>query len=102
MGDLEERLRHIFESQRCGGPEVGMSEVTPFVVVAFFLDKADLDTIRPHLRPRDPDLPDLGDIGRYRGVPVYHKHSTEVPERTPDAEYRGVGFRYAPMNHVFM
>jgi hypothetical protein len=102
MDELEERLNEIFEGQRCGGPQVGMSEITPFMVIGFYLDEGDLEVIRPHLLPRDADLPDLGDAGRYKRVPVFQKGSPAAAERPPDAEHRGVGFRYCPMDHVFM
>jgi hypothetical protein len=102
IDDLEGRLNDIFQAQRYGGPEFGMPEVTPFVVVGFYLDPADLEAIRPLLLPRDPDLEDLGDIGRYRSIPVYRKNSPEAAARPPGAEYRGVGFRYCAVDHVFM
>ena len=102
MDELEERLDAIFAAQRCGGPEVGMPEVTPFWLTGLYLSNVDLDVIRPHLSPRDPRLPDLGDVGRYHRVPVFRKGSHAAAERPPDAEYRGVGFSYCPMGHVWM
>ncbi len=102
MGDLEKRLDEIFQAQRCGGPEIGMSEFTPFIVAGLYLDDADLEVIRPHLLPRDAVLPDVGDVGRYKRVPVFHKGSPAAIAEPPDAEHRRVGFRYCPMDHVFM
>jgi hypothetical protein len=102
MGDLEERLNHIFQAQRCGGPEVGMSEVTSFLLAYLALDKADLDAICPHLVARDPGLPDLGDVGRYRGVAVFPRDSVPKNRSLPRGLYQGVGFGYFPMDHVFM
>jgi site-specific DNA recombinase len=102
VDELHERLNDIFQAQRCGGPEVGMSEVTRFLVIGLYLDDTDLEVIQPHLMPRDADLPELGDVGRYMRVPVFRKGSAAAVERPPDAEHRGIGFSYCPMDHVFM
>jgi hypothetical protein len=102
VGELVERLSEIIQAQRRGGSYVSMSEVTLFIVVGLYLGDADLDAIRPHLHPRDPGLPDLGEVGRYKNVPVFRKGSAAAVERPPDAEHRSVGFGYCPMLHVFM
>src|SRR3954452_12586838 len=68
--EIRARLRHVMRAQRCGGPEDGLPEVTPFLLTGFYLDKTDLDTFRPHLSPRDPEHAAPAEVGRYLNVPV--------------------------------
>jgi hypothetical protein len=96
------RLDEIVEAQRCGGPEIGMPQVTPFLLTGLYLDDADLEVIRPFLRPRDCDLDDLGEIGRYEGLPVFRKGNPTACPQFPTAEHRGIGFDYCPVGHVLM
>jgi hypothetical protein len=79
-----------------------MSETTPFLLLAFYLNNADLEAIRPHLEPHDPSLPDLHEVGRYYGVPVFASDSSEATTYPPQGLYREVGFRYIPVADVLM
>jgi hypothetical protein len=100
--DIRWRLDRLIESQRGAGREMGLQEQTAYILVAAFLNDADLAAIRPHLVPRDPELPALDAAGEYRGVVVFPADSPQRVELTPNGWYKRIAFCYAPMLHVFM
>jgi len=93
---VQERIDNIFRSQQWCGSGYGMPEGAPFLVMGLYLGDADLDAIRPELLPRDPRLVDLGEIGRYHAVPVYHRASPQAASCELKGSYLGVGFGYIP------
>jgi hypothetical protein len=100
--DIRKRLHHIMNAQRCGGPEVGLTKVTTFLLTGFYLEESDVDAIESLLEPPDPELASPGELGRYRGVPVYPRWYAAEEEVRPDGRYGGVLFGYVEMLHVLM
>ena len=98
MRDIRERLDDICAAQRGAGVDYGVPKVMCFLLGAFFLDDMDLEQLHPHLR-QEPDLPDTGQVGWYRGVGVYPP-SAKSMEELPVAEYQGVLYAYCEMDHV--
>jgi hypothetical protein len=97
MGEVLRSLDHILDAQRGGGVEGGHPD-TCFIVVGFWLGEQDLAEVRPHLE-RDPEYRDVGEVGRYRGVPLFPL-SARPAGRSPYCEYQGVWFGYVPALHV--
>ena len=98
MGSVRERLESILEAQRWGGPEGCALNTPAYICLGFWLSDADLESIRPNLR-RDQDYPDVGEVGRYRSVPVWP--ASESPaERSPWGLFEGVWFAYLPCQCV--
>jgi hypothetical protein len=105
VDEVKVKLHHLINAQGHGGPDDGLPETTPFVLVGFFLTPADMEAIRPLLTPT-PDwirgARRAGEIGRYRGIPVFPASCRQARRRPPQGSYRGVGFSYVPMTHVLL
>ncbi len=95
--DVRKVLDAIAEAQRGFGLGVDQP-ATPFIVAAFFLGPEDLKQIRPYLTT-NPDQPDVGQVGRYDGVPVFPLEARGLTD-LPRGCFRGVHFEYAPMDAV--
>lgn len=100
--DIRWRLDQLIGGQRGAGRCLGLQEDTAYILVAAFLNDADVAAVRPHLAARDPDLPALGEEGAYRGVVVFPADSPQRERFPPNGWYKRVAFCYAPMAHVFM
>jgi hypothetical protein len=100
---IQERLDRICDAQRGAGEEFGLPRYTPFMIGRFYLNNKDLEEIRPLLKP-EPEKPNVGQIGRYRGIAVFPLSARPVvpsDEELPIAEYEGVFYGYYEMDHVF-
>ena len=91
---IRERLDRILETGRWGGPEGCTLDTPAYLCVRFWLNDEDLETIRPDFT-RDADYPNLGEVGRYRSIPVFPL-SDRVAEMLPAACYQSVWFWYVP------
>jgi hypothetical protein len=92
---IQERLDRILEAQRWA-PLVDVPDTPAYLCVRFYLAPLDLEQVRPDLRPREPELPELGDEGRYDMVPVFPA-VTRSGEKAPCGYFQGVWFAYVPM-----
>jgi hypothetical protein len=96
LENIRERLDRILEGQHGGGPEGDIR--TAYLCLGFWLGDADLEAIRPQFS-HDEDDPDVGEVGRYRGVPVFQE-STRPVKKSPWGFYGGIWFAYLPCLHV--
>jgi hypothetical protein len=96
MTSVRERLDSILEAQPRGGPEgCHIDAPSPaYICCGFWLADDDLDEIRPHLR-RDEGYPDVGEVGRYRSVPVFRAIDRPA-DLSPRGQFTGVWFDYVP------
>ncbi|WP_439628172.1 hypothetical protein [Gemmata sp.] len=99
--DIRWRLDRLIEAQIGAGREMGLRERTAYILVAAFLNDADLVTIKPFLTARSSELPALGEEGEYRGAVVFRLDSPRRAELPPNGWYKRIAFCYAPMLHVF-
>ena len=97
--NLQERIDQIFLGQTGDGPDE-LVQFAPFIVIGLYFDASDLEIIRPHLRPRDSELRDLGDVGRYQRIPVFPSTPQALAVVSRMAEWRGVGFNYISMDII--
>jgi hypothetical protein len=94
-------VRHILDAICNAQRGDGLGDIqpaTPFLVAAFYVGRADLEQIRPHLTS-NPDQPDLGQAGRYGDVAVFPLEARGVTD-LPCALLDGVWFEYASMDVV--
>ena len=93
MGVIRNSLETILEAQRWGGPDGCDLGIPAYICIGFWLSDDDMEAIRSELR-RD-NYPDVGEVGRYRSVPVFPATARPV-ERSPWGFFEGVWFGYLP------
>lgn len=99
---IQERLDRICDAQRGAGEEFGLPRDISFLIGRFYLNDEDLEQIRSLLKP-EPEKPNVGQVGRYRGIAVFPLSARPVAppvEELPIAKYEGVFYGYCEMDHV--